>query len=74
MVVRSASVLCGGDGGGVGISVNYWGIGVKQELLEMRSERARVVRLTGLLEEAAELVAFRQVVRERAAGNGHVER
>jgi Lon protease-like protein len=47
---------------------------VKQELLEMRSERARVVRLTGLLEEAAELVAFRQVVRERAAGNGHVER
>jgi Lon protease-like protein len=47
---------------------------VKQELLEMRSERARVARLTGLLDEAVELVAFRQIVRDRAAGNGHVER
>ena len=40
----------------------------------MRSERARVVRLTDLPDEAAGLVAFRQIVRDRAAGNGHVER
>jgi Lon protease-like protein len=46
----------------------------KQELLEMRSERARVRRLTELIEAAEEALARRAAIRERATGNGHVER
>ena len=45
----------------------------KQELLEMRSERARVRRLAELIESAEEALVRRAVIRERAAGNGHVE-
>jgi Lon protease-like protein len=44
----------------------------KQELLEMRSGRDRVTRLTELLEAAVEAVRLRRLIRERAAGNGHV--
>jgi Lon protease-like protein len=45
----------------------------KQELLEMRSERERVARLTELLDQAAEQVRLQRRARELAAGNGHVE-
>ena len=45
---------------------------VKQELLESRSERERVARLTDELREAAKTVRMRRVARERAAGNGEV--
>jgi ATP-dependent Lon protease len=46
---------------------------VKQELLELRSERGRVVRLTPLLERAAEAVRWERESRERASTNGRVE-
>jgi Lon protease-like protein len=45
----------------------------KQELLEMRSERARIERLTELLGQAEEALLMRRTIRQRAAGNGHVE-
>jgi Lon protease-like protein len=45
---------------------------IKQELLESRSERERVVRLTEALSEAAKMVRIRRFARERAAGNGEV--
>jgi ATP-dependent Lon protease len=49
------------------------GTEVKQQLLEMRSERDRVVELAGLLDRAAEAVAREREVRHRASGNGRVE-
>jgi len=49
------------------------GTEVKQQLLEMRSERDRVVELAGLLDRAADAVAREREVRTRAAGNGRVE-
>jgi Lon protease-like protein len=49
------------------------GTEVKQQLLEMRSERDRLVALAGLLDRAAEAVAREREVRNRAAGNGRVE-
>ena len=49
------------------------GADVKQELLEMRSERERIVRLEGLLERAAAAVAREREIRHRAASNGRVE-
>jgi Lon protease-like protein len=47
--------------------------GAKQELLELRSERARVALLIGMLDRAVEQVRRRRRIRTRAAGNGHVE-
>ena len=47
---------------------------LKQELLELRSERARLDRLAELLERAAEALAREREVRERASGNGKVTR
>ena len=46
---------------------------LKQELLELRSERERVRRLTSLLARAREAVRFARTAEERAAGNGRVE-
>ena len=46
---------------------------VKQDLLERVSERERVVRLTPLLERAADALAWERESRERAATNGRVE-
>ena len=46
---------------------------VKQGLLELRSERERVVRLAPLLEQAAEGLAREREIRGRAASNGRVE-
>jgi len=50
-----------------------FGADVKQELLETRSERTRVVRLAELLGRAAETIARDREIRERAGGNGRVE-
>ena len=47
---------------------------LKQELLEIRSEHARLDRLTDLLERAAEALAREREVRDRASGNGKVSR
>ena len=46
---------------------------VKQELLETRSERDRIVRLTGLLDRAAAAIAREREIRGRATSNGRVE-
>lgn len=45
---------------------------LKQELLELRSEGERLVKLTGLLDRAVDTVLLQRTARERAAGNGHV--
>ncbi|HWB56530.1 MAG TPA: LON peptidase substrate-binding domain-containing protein [Gaiellaceae bacterium] len=50
-----------------------FGTEVKQGLLEIRSERERVVRLAPMLNQAAEAVEREQEVRSRASGNGRVE-
>jgi Lon protease-like protein len=47
---------------------------LKQELLEIRSERARLHRLAELLERAAEALVREREVRDRASGNGKVTR
>jgi len=49
------------------------GAEVKQSLLELRSERERVVRLEKLLDRAAHAVAREREIRERATSNGRVE-
>jgi Lon protease-like protein len=49
-----------------------FGVELKQELLELRSERARLVRLTELMERAIGAIEREREVRERAAGNGKV--
>jgi ATP-dependent Lon protease len=45
---------------------------LKQELLELRSERRRLRRLAEILEGAVQAIALEREVRERAAGNGKV--
>jgi hypothetical protein len=45
---------------------------LKQELLELRSERQRLQRLAKLLERAVAGLAREAEVRERASGNGKV--
>src|SRR3954451_1628914 len=45
---------------------------LKQELLELRSERQRLVRLAELLEKAVAGLTREREVRERASGNGKV--
>jgi Lon protease-like protein len=50
-----------------------FGTEVKQGLLELRSERERVVRLAPMLNQAAEAVRREKEIRERASGNGRVE-
>jgi ATP-dependent Lon protease len=49
-----------------------FGVELKQELLELRSERARLVRLTELMGRAIGAIEREREVRERAAGNGKV--
>jgi Lon protease-like protein len=51
-----------------------FGTVLKQELLELRSERSRLERLVELLAQAAEALAREREVRERASGNGKVTR
>jgi ATP-dependent Lon protease len=50
-----------------------FGTEVKQGLLEIRSERERVLRLAPMLDQAAEAVQRDREVRDRASGNGRVE-
>ena len=50
-----------------------FGTEVKQGLLELRSERERVLRLAPMLEQAAEAVQRDREIRERASSNGRVE-
>jgi Lon protease-like protein len=45
----------------------------KQDLLEMRAERPRVLRLTDLMAEAADALRTRVSIRKRARSNGHVD-
>lgn len=49
------------------------GVDVKQELLEMRSESARLARVKELLEASAAAIR-RQAIEQRASGNGKVDR
>ena len=51
-----------------------FGTVLKQDLLELRSERARLDRLVDLLGHAATALAREREVRERASGNGKVTR
>jgi Lon protease-like protein len=50
-----------------------FGTEVKQGLLELRSERERVVKLAPMLNQAAEAVEREREIRTRASGNGRVE-
>jgi ATP-dependent Lon protease len=45
---------------------------LKQEILELRSERRRLERLVEILGRAVEAMALEKEVRERASGNGRV--
>ncbi len=49
-----------------------FGTELKQELLELRSERGRLRRLAELLDHAVQAVTLEREVRERASGNGKV--
>jgi Lon protease-like protein len=51
-----------------------FGTVLKQELLELRSERARLERLVELLGQASSALAREREVRDRASGNGKVTR
>jgi ATP-dependent Lon protease len=46
---------------------------IKQGLLELQSERERVLRLAPMLNQAADAVKRDRDIRERASGNGRVE-
>jgi Lon protease-like protein len=50
-----------------------FGTEIKQGLLELRSERERVLRLAPMLNQAADAVKRDREIRERASGNGRVE-
>jgi Lon protease-like protein len=51
-----------------------FGTVLKQELLELQSERARLDRLVDLLAQATAALTREREVRERASGNGRVTR
>jgi ATP-dependent Lon protease len=50
-----------------------FGTEIKQGLLELQSERERVLRLAPMLNQAADAVRRDREIRERASGNGRVE-
>jgi Lon protease-like protein len=50
-----------------------FGTEIKQGLLELQSERERVLRLAPMLNQAADAVKRDREIRERASGNGRVE-
>jgi Lon protease-like protein len=45
----------------------------KQDLLELTSEKERLIRLTGWFEELAEAMRRRRAIRRRAGGDGRVD-
>jgi Lon protease-like protein len=51
-----------------------FGAELKQEILELRSERERLLRLADLFEIAVQGLKLEKDVRERASGNGKVDR
>jgi len=51
-----------------------FGPALKQEILELRSERERLLRLADLFEIAVQGLKLEKDVRERASGNGKVDR
>jgi Lon protease-like protein len=60
--------------------LSYWlaarvdfGPEVKQEILELGSERERIVKLAALLERAREAIRWSRMARDRAQTNGRVE-
>jgi ATP-dependent Lon protease len=62
------------------VPLSYWlaarvdfGPDVKQEILELPSERERIVRLEQLLDRARDALAWARTARTRAQGNGRVE-
>jgi len=62
------------------LPLSYWlgaridfGAEIKQEILELSSERERVVRLTELLDRARETISWSRMARDRAQTNGRVE-
>jgi Lon protease-like protein len=50
-----------------------FGTEIKQVLLELQSERERVLRLAPMLDQAADAVKRDREIRERASSNGRVE-
>jgi Lon protease-like protein len=50
-----------------------FGTEIKQGLLELQSERERVLRLAPMLDQAADAVKRDREIRERASSNGRVE-
>jgi Lon protease-like protein len=56
----------------IGARVDF-GPEIKQELLELTSERERVNRVAGLLARARVTLAWARTAQERASGNGRVE-
>jgi Lon protease-like protein len=56
----------------IGARIDF-GTEVKQGLLELRSERERVIRLAPMLSSAADAVEREREIRTRASGNGRVE-
>jgi Lon protease-like protein len=56
----------------IGARIDF-GTEVKQGLLELRSERERVIRLAPMLASAADAVEREHEIRTRASGNGRVE-
>ena len=56
----------------IGARIDF-GTEIKQGLLELRSERERVVRLAPMLTRAADAVEREREIRNRASGNGRVE-
>jgi Lon protease-like protein len=56
----------------IGARIDF-GTEVKQGLLELRSERERVIRLAPMLASAADAVEREREIRTRASGNGRVE-
>ena len=57
----------------IGAHVGF-GAEAKQSILELRSERARIVRVAELLEAASGHIRQEREIRDRAATNGRVER
>jgi Lon protease-like protein len=49
------------------------GVEAKQDLLELTSEKERLIRLTGWFEELAEAMRRRRAIRRRAGGDGRVD-
>jgi Lon protease-like protein len=49
-----------------------FGLELKQELLELRSERARLTRLTEMIERAVDAMTLEREARDRASRNGRV--